>query len=47
MILYYIRHGNPIYQPNQLTPLGERQAEAVVKRLAVHGIDAIYTSPSN
>ena len=47
MILYYIRHGDPIYDPNQLTPLGERQAEAVAKRLAVHGIDQIYSSPSN
>ena len=47
MILYYIRHGDPIYNPNQLTPLGERQAEAVAKRIAVHGIDRIYTSPSN
>ena len=46
MILYYVRHGDPIYNPNQLTPLGERQAEAVAKRLAVHGIDKIYSSPS-
>ena len=47
MILYYIRHGDPIYHPNQLTPLGERQAEAVAKRVAVHGVDRIYSSPSN
>lgn len=47
MLLYYIRHGDPIYDPNQLTPLGERQAEAVAKRVAVHGIDRIYSSPSN
>lgn len=47
MILYYIRHGDPTYNPNQLTPLGERQAEAVAKRVAVHGIDRIYSSPSN
>ena len=47
MILYYVRHGDPIYNPNQLTPLGERQAEAVAKRVAVHGIDRIYSSPSN
>ena len=47
MILYYVRHGDPIYDPNQLTPLGHRQAEAVAKRLAVHGIDKIYSSPSN
>ena len=47
MILYYVRHGDPIYDPNQLTPLGERQAEAVAKRLAVHGIERVYASPSN
>jgi probable phosphoglycerate mutase len=47
MILYYVRHGDPIYNPNQLTPLGERQAEAVARRLAVHGIDKIFSSPSN
>lgn len=47
MILYYVRHGDPIYKPNQLTPLGQRQAEAAAKRLAAHGIDRIFTSPSN
>lgn len=47
MILYYIRHGDPIYNPNQLTPLGERQAEAAAKRLAVYGMDKIYASVSN
>ena len=47
MILSYVRHGDPVYDPNQLTPLGHRQAEAAAKRLAVHGIDRIFTSPSN
>ncbi len=47
MLLYYIRHGDPIYDPDSLTPLGERQAEAIGRRLAVLGLDAIYTSPSN
>ena len=47
MILYYIRHGDPIYSPNSLTPLGHRQAEAVAKRLAVYGLDKIYASTSN
>ncbi len=46
MLLYYIRHGDPIYNPNMLTPLGERQAEAVAKRLALHGVDRIFSSPS-
>lgn len=47
MLLFYIRHGEPIYEPNQLTPLGERQAEALSKRLARFGLDEIYVSPSN
>ncbi|MBR5527648.1 MAG: histidine phosphatase family protein [Clostridia bacterium] len=47
MLFYYVRHGDPIYDPDSLTPLGERQAEAVAKRLAVHGIDEVYTSTSN
>ena len=47
MILFYIRHGDPIYNPDQLTPLGQRQAEAIGKRLARFGIDKIYSSTSN
>ncbi len=47
MLLYYVRHGDPIYDPDSLTPLGERQAEAVARRLAIHGIDEIYASTSN
>ena len=47
MLLFYIRHGDPIYDPDCLTPLGERQAEAVAKRLALYGIDEIYASTSN
>ena len=47
MLLYYVRHGHPTYNPDQLTPLGKRQAEAVARRLALHGIDSIYASTSN
>ena len=46
MIFYYVRHGDPIYNPDSLTPLGQRQAEAVGRRLAMHGLDKIYSSPS-
>ena len=46
MLLYYIRHGDPIYSPDSLTPLGERQAEAVAKRLSRYGLDEIYVSSS-
>ena len=46
MLLFYVRHGDPIYDPDSLTPLGERQAESVAKRLALFGIDEIYASTS-
>ena len=38
----YIRHGEPIYSPDSL----EIQVEGVAKRLAVYGIDKIYSSTS-
>lgn len=47
MLFYYLRHGDPIYNPDSLTPLGHRQAEALAKRLAVYGLDKIYSSTSN
>ena len=47
MLFFYIRHGDPIYTPDSLTPMGERQAEAVAKRLALYGIDEVYASTSN
>ena len=46
MLLFYVRHGDPIYHPDSLTPLGQRQAEALAKRLSVYGLDEIYSSPS-
>jgi probable phosphoglycerate mutase len=46
MLFFYVRHGDPIYDPDSLTPLGERQAEAIAKRLALYGIDEIYSSTS-
>lgn len=47
MLVFYIRHGDPIYDPDGLTPLGEEQAAAVARRLALYGIDEVYSSPSN
>ena len=47
MLFFYIRHGDPIYNPDSLTPLGERQAEALAKRLARYGLDKVYSSTSN
>ncbi len=46
MRLFYLRHGDPTYIPDALTPLGRRQAEALAKRLAVYGVDKIYSSTS-
>ena len=47
MLLFYLRHGDPTYNPDELTPLGKRQAEALAKRLSVYGLDKIYASTSN
>ena len=47
MLLFYVRHGDPIYDPDSLTPLGERQAEAVGKMLRSLRIDEVYASTSN
>ena len=47
MLLFYVRLGDPIYDPDSLTPLGESQAEAVGKRLAFYGLDEVYASSSN
>ena len=46
MILYYIRHGDPCYNPDSLTELGLKQAEALSKRLINSCIDEIYSSSS-
>ena len=46
MLLFYLRHGDPTYDPDCLTPLGRRQAEALGKRLARYGLDRIYASSS-
>ena len=47
MIFYYIRHGNPIYNPDSLTDLGHEQAKALAPRFLKYGIDEIYASTSN
>lgn len=46
MLFYYIRHGKPTYDPDCLTELGHEQAAALAKRLAVYGLDEIYSSSS-
>lgn len=47
MLLYFIRHGDPIYEPDSLTELGKKQAEALAERLLIEDIDEIYCSTSN
>ena len=46
MLFFYIRHGDPIYNPDSLTPFGHRQAEAVGRMLSHYKIDEIYASTS-
>ena len=46
MLLYYVRHGDPTYDPDELTPFGQRQAEAFCRRIARYGIDRIFSSTS-
>lgn len=45
MLLYIIRHGDPIYETDSLTEKGKLQAEQVGKRMLDAGIDRIFTSP--
>lgn len=45
MLFYIIRHGDPDYTTDTLTPRGILQAEAVGKRLAAAKIDRIFSSP--
>ncbi|MCQ2494072.1 MAG: histidine phosphatase family protein [Lachnospiraceae bacterium] len=47
MLLFFIRHGDPTYNPDELTPLGKRQAESLARRIAKYGADEIYVSSSN
>ena len=46
MLFYYIRHGEPIYEPDMLTEHGHVQAEAVKERLKNSGLSKIYSSTS-
>lgn len=46
MLFFYVRHGDPIYHPDSLTPLGQEQAKALAKRFLIGGLDEIYASSS-
>ena len=45
MLLYIVRHGDPDYETDSLTPRGLLQAESVGKRIAASKIDRIFSSP--
>jgi probable phosphoglycerate mutase len=47
MLLYLLRHAEPIYEPDSITEYGKKQAEALAKRLSLYGVDEIYSSSSN
>lgn len=47
MLLFFVRHGDPTYNPDALTALGKRQAESLARRLSKYGLDDIYVSSSN
>jgi probable phosphoglycerate mutase len=45
MRLYIIRHAEPDYENDTITEEGQKQAEALAKRLEKEGITKIYCSP--
>lgn len=45
MRLYLIRHGDPDYATDALTPMGKLEAKSLAKRLKKEGINKIYHSP--
>ena len=47
MRFYYIRHGEPIYDPDSLTERGHEQAARVSEWFAQIGLDKVYSSTSN
>ena len=46
MYLFYIRHAEPVYDPDGLTETGVKQAEALKERFLQYGLDKIYASSS-
>lgn len=45
MILYIIRHGDPDYENDTITPFGHREAQALADWMEDVKLDRIYTSP--
>ena len=46
MRMIFVRHGDPDYEHDCLTPTGRQQAAAAAKRLNREGITTIYSSPN-
>lgn len=46
MMIYFVRHGEPIYDPDCLTEKGKVQANALSNRPELSQIDRIYSSSS-
>lgn len=46
MLLYVVRHGEPIYNPDTLTELGKKQAAALAPYFVKQGLDEVYSSPN-
>ncbi len=47
MLLFYVRHGDPIYNPDSLTEQGLLQADALVERMKLCAPEKIFASSSN
>jgi broad specificity phosphatase PhoE len=47
MQFLYIRHGEPTYDPDDLTERGRKQAEELALFLSTQGVDRIFSSTSN
>ena len=45
MRLYIIRHADPDYSIDSITPEGHLEAKALSERFSTHGLDRIYCSP--
>ncbi len=47
MLIFYVRHGDPIYNPDSLTEQGLHQADALVERMKICAPEKIFASSSN
>jgi len=45
MLIYIIRHGEPAYPVDDLTPRGHLEAQLLAHRLAHRGVSAVFSSP--